>query len=373
MIQSINEQADAVAERHRRYGAEDIVASRLAATSTVDPRLAAMYEEVTQLVGIEKPSAEIISLLSAQQRDGVSNMKTRMVSIVGVGGLGKTTLAKVVYDKLKVDFPHTAFVLVGQNPDLKKVFRDLLIDLDKKKYMDPKWTMLDEKQLIDELREYLSDKRYFIVIDDIWETKSWKIMKLALVDNKCGSRVITTTSKLEVARNVGDVYYKLERLAYDKSKKLFYTRIFGATEKCPDNQLDEISDKILKKCDGVPLAISTMASLSVGKSREEWIEVCNAIIFRDKYNKQVSDTEWILSLSYYDLPAHLKTCLLYLSAIPEDYVIDKDTLIWKWIAEGFVNDKPGTWLYEVGEGYFNKLINRSMIQAVSPKANSVID
>jgi hypothetical protein len=216
--------------------------------------------------------------------------------------------------------------------------------------------------------------RYFIVIDDIWEIKSWEMIKLALVQDNCGiSRVITTTRNVEVARECGEVY-KLEPLPFDKSKKLFYMRIFGSEGKCPDTQLDEASDKMLKKCDGVPLAIITMASLLVGKSREEWIEVCHSIVFRDKKkNHQVSDTEWILTLSYHDLPAHLKTCLLYLSAFPEDFVIDKDPLIRKWVAEGFVHNKePGTSLFEVGEEYFNELINRSMIQVVEEEEQFMV-
>ncbi|KAK3120735.1 hypothetical protein QOZ80_9AG0693020 [Eleusine coracana subsp. coracana] len=116
-----------------------------------------------------------------------------------------------------------------------------------------------------------------------------------------------------------------------------------------------------------------MASLLVGKTTGEWIEVCNCIVFRDKkQNPQVSDTEWILSLSYYDLPPHLKTCLLYISVFPEGYVIHKYPLIWKWVAEGFVHKEQGTRLFEIGEGYFNELINRSMIQAVESEKKGII-
>jgi len=189
--------------------------------------------------------------------------------------------------------------------------------------------------------------RYFIVVDDIWEMKSWETIKLALVENNSGSRIITTTQKVQVA--TGEIY-NLQPLSYDNSRKLFYTRLFGGEGECPDNQLDEVSKKILKKCDGVPLAIITMASLLVGKSREEWYEVYSSIGLDHNHNQQVDTTMKILSLSYYDLPSHLKTCLLYLSAFPEDYFIEKGSLIEKWIAEGFVTKEHGLGLLEVGEG-----------------------
>ncbi|KAL6595538.1 hypothetical protein ACP70R_047878 [Stipagrostis hirtigluma subsp. patula] len=365
-IEDINKQLQEVAERRARYKVDEIV-EKPAATSTIDPRLEAMYKEVTQLVGINKAVGELISMLSLQ-RGEVSNEKVRIVSVVGVGGLGKTTLAKAVYDKLKPQFDCGAFVPVGRNPNLKKVLRDILIDLNKQKYTDSNMNVLDERQLIDEIRDFLGRKRYLIAIDDVWETQSWEIVKLAFVENNRGNRVISTSRKFEVTN--GDVY-NLKPLSYDSSKRLLYTRIFGVEGKCPDNQVDEISDKILNKCGGVPLAIITMASLLVGKSKEQWYEVCNSTGFHDKAIKQVDRTMWILSLSYYDLPCHLRTCLLYLSTFSEDQIISKYSLIWRWIAEDFVHKKPGIGLFEVAEGYFNDLINRSMIQAVMSQENNM--
>ncbi|KAL6870724.1 hypothetical protein ACP4OV_014572 [Aristida adscensionis] len=364
-IDDINKQLQEVAGRRARYDIDEIVA-RPAATSTVDPRLEAMYKQATEIVGIRKPERELISMLSIPL-DEVSREELKMVSVVGVGGLGKTTLAKAVYDKLKPRFDCGAFVPVGRNPDLKKVFRDILIDLDEYRYVN--MIALDERQLIDKLRDFLKSKRYFIVIDDVWETKSWDTIKYALVENNTGSRIISTTRKFNVTN--GEVY-KLPPLSTDNSKRLFYARIFGGEGKCRENEEDEILDKILKKCDGVPLAIITMASLLLSKPMEEWSEVCNSTGFRNKDIKQVDTTTWILSLSYYDLPCHLRTCLLYLSAFPEDHVIEKNSLIWKWVAEDFVRKRPGLGLFEVGEEYFNDLVNRSLVLVVESKHEGII-
>ncbi|CAL5076923.1 unnamed protein product [Urochloa decumbens] len=226
----------------------------------------------------------------------------------------------------------------------------------------------DIKKQVDEMTK--RRERYLIVVDDVWEAKSWKIITLALDENNRGSRIIITTRNSEVTS--GEVY-KLKPLSDENSKSLLYRRIFGGEDQCPDNQVDEVLDKILKKCGGIPLAIITMASLLVGKSRGEWFEVCKSIGFRDKDIEQVDRTMRILSLSYYDLPCHLRACLLYLSAFPEDYTINKNTLIWMWIAEDFVDKKPHIELFEVGEGYFNDLVNRSMIQAVESESKGIID
>ena len=169
--------------------------------------------------------------------------------------------------------------------------------------------------------------RYFIVIDDVWEVRTWEGIELALVENN-GSKVITTTQNVDVAKASGEVY-KLKQLSYDDSMKLFYTRLSRADPKFLNNHPDDISKKILKKCAGIPLAIITMASLLAGKPECEWSMVYNSICFHTTDNREAEDTMKILSFSYYDLPPHLRTCLLYLSTYPEDYEIEKDSLIWK--------------------------------------------
>lgn len=206
--------------------------------------------------------------------------------------------------------------------------------------------------------------RYFVVVDDVWEVEKWKKIKVAFIENNCGSRVITTTRSVDVAKASGEVY-NLKPLSDDDSMNLFYTRIFGADRKFLGDQPDDISEKILKKCAGIPLAIITMGSLFAGKEKHQWPVLLDSIGFvHDEDNNEVKDTMTILSFSYYDLPPELRTCLLYLSTYPEDYEIEKDPLIWKWIAEGFINPEKGKTLFELGEKYFNDLINRSLIQVV---------
>ncbi|CAL4985812.1 unnamed protein product [Urochloa decumbens] len=365
-IMDIRERVKEVAERRDRYRVDDITPAKTftvnaitPAKAIIDPRIASLYTNVADLVGIDETREELIMRLTEGDDDMCAQQS--IVSIVGFGGLGKTTLAKAVYDKLKGQSDCAAFVPVGRNPNLKKVFKDILIDLHK--LMPFGLESLDERQLIDKLQEFLKNKRYFLVIDDVWDTYSWGIIKLALIENNSGSRIIVTTRTHEVATEAGQVY-KLHPLSDDNSRKLFIARIFAGESKASNHQSYEVSDWILRKCDGIPLAIITMASLLVGKPREQWSEVHRSINFGNKENRQVENTMKILSFSYYDLPSHLRTCLLHLSVFPEDYFIAKRPLIWAWIAEGFVHERQGISSFEIGEGYFNELLNRSMIQPV---------
>ena len=162
-----------------------------------------------------------------------------------------------------------------------------------------------------------------------------------------------------------DLVYELRPLSEGDSKSLFFRRVFGSEDKCP-LQLKEVSTKIIRKCGGLPLAIITMSSLLTTKShaREEWLIVLNSIGLGLEKNSDVEEMKKILSLSYNDLPLHLRTCLLYLSMFPEDCEIQRDRLVSRWIAEGFVKVDGGRNLMEEGECYFNELINRSMIQPI---------
>ncbi|CAM0948203.1 unnamed protein product [Alopecurus aequalis] len=366
-IKDVKIQVKEVKERYDRY--KDVFGNTIA-KAEVDPRLLAMYNKISDLVGVDKAMDELTDRLF-KSHDG-SKQKLEIVSIVGSGGLGKTTLAKAVYDNLRKKIDCQGFVSVGRNPDNKKILRDILHEVDKEKYKKITESKLDEKQLIDELREYLENKRYLVVIDDIWETPTWELVRCALVDNDIGSRIITTTRVREVAEKVGGVY-NIQPLSDDNSSKLFYTRICGGKDIRFDVESAKVSSKILKKCGGVPLSIITIATLLVGKRREDWSKVYDSIGFGHEDSEDVKNTRKILSFSFYDLPSCLKNCLLHLSMFVEDQLILKHDLIWIWIAEGFVPSGQGLRLFEVGESYFNQLVNRSMIRLEENLNISILD
>ncbi|KAG2577080.1 hypothetical protein PVAP13_6NG080230 [Panicum virgatum] len=219
-IEELKARAIEASERRNRYKS-DKIPSNSSTYSAVDPRLSALYVEVDKLVGIDGPKKHIIEWLTMERRD--SSSEPKVLSIVGCGGLGKTTLANQVYQSVKSQFSCTTFV-VSRNPDVKKILRDLAKGVGiTNNILDD-----DEKQIIDKLREQLQDKR---VLHDIGST---------------------------LAKNTG-------------------------------------AEKMTA----------------------------------------------ILSMSYYDIPHHLRTCLLYLSVFPEDYEIKKQCLINRWIAEGFIHEEEG--------------------------------
>lgn len=156
----------------------------------------------------------------------------------------------------------------------------------------------------------------------------------------------------------------MEPLSYDDSKRLFYKRIWS-------DWPHEFEEDILKKCGGVPLAIITIASI-LATGQQQWPILAKSIGRGLIEDASVEEMHRVLSLSYYDLPSHLKTCLLYLSIYPEDSEIERDQLIWRWIAENFIQcGNKETSLPKIAESYFNELINKGLIHPVYNKKGAI--
>nr|AYN64275.1 RGH1 [Hordeum vulgare subsp. spontaneum] len=337
----------------------------------------AINPEATELVGIYgKRDQDIMSLLSLETNGDASNKRLKKVSIVGFGGLGKTTLARAVYEKIKGDFDCRAFVSVGWKADSKQVLRDILIDFGSS---NSDLAILDERHLIHKLHKFIQNKRYLVIIDDIWGQNLCKVINLAIrPSNDLGSRLITTTRIFSVSQSccpsIDDSVYQMKPLSIDDSRRLFYKRIFPNDCGCP-NEFEHVSKDILKKCGGVPLAIISVASALAGgqkvKPKREWDILLQSLGSGLSKDNSLEEMRRILSFSYYDLPFHLKTCLLYLCIYPEDRLIRRDELVWKWVAEGFVCSEQGISQFLLGLSYFNELINRSMIQPIYDRIGQV--
>jgi len=160
-IDVISKHLEELEKLRQRYKVDGIV-PKPAATTSIDPRLSAHRTKASQLVGIDEQRDKLIQILTQGDHSMQPNQEeeTKIVSVVVVGGLGKTTLVKAVYEKLTMNIPYKAFVPVGQNPDLKKTLQDILIDLDKQRDTPVIIATLDARQLIDKLRELLRAKRY---------------------------------------------------------------------------------------------------------------------------------------------------------------------------------------------------------------------
>nr|UBY07466.1 NBS-LRR disease resistance protein [Dasypyrum villosum] len=361
-IGDLKKQIIEVAERNARYKAREAFSK--AKNTTVDPRALAIFQHASELVGIDEPKAEVIKLLT----QGASTQEQmKLVSIVGSGGMGKTTLANQVYQDLKGKFKCRAFLSVSRNPDIMNIMRTIFSEVSGQCYADTEAGSI--QQLISKIVDFLADKRYFVVIDDIWDVNTWHVIKLAFPVTSSGSIIITTTRITDVAKSCsstpfsGDIYC-IRPLEMVHSRKLFYTRLFNSVENCP-SYLKKVSEHILEKCAGLPLAIIAISGLLANTERTEgsWKQVEDSIGRALQRNPSVEGMMNILSLSYFDLPAHLKSCLLCLSIFPEDFVIKKKVLIHRWMTERLIHTEAGySKAYEFGERCFNELINRSLIQ-----------
>ncbi|XP_037457308.1 disease resistance protein RGA5-like [Triticum dicoccoides] len=356
-IQQLKAWVKDVSERRKRYKLDECASS--SSYVSVDPRMPALYVEVANLVGMEGPKEDLINLLTDQKAASVQPL--RVVSIVGFGGLGKTTLAIQVYHELGGQYDCKVFVSISQRPNMMKLLGRII-----KKLKMPQATHTDEVQdLIEYIREYLREKRYFFVIDDIWDESVWGIIRCVFPKNQQGSKVIVTTRIEMVAKATcnyqHEFVYKMSPLDDQNSRKLFFSRV-GQVDLQP---LEEISIEILKKCGGLPLAIVSIASLLVSqttRSVTQWKYVCNSLSSNLRTNPTLEGMRQVLNLSYNNLPHRLKTCLLYIAMYPEDYIIMKRNLLREWVAEGFIPKVQGQDADMVAESYFNELVNRSMIQ-----------
>uniref|UniRef100_A0A0D9WWC5 NB-ARC domain-containing protein n=1 Tax=Leersia perrieri TaxID=77586 RepID=A0A0D9WWC5_9ORYZ len=288
------------------------------------------------------------------------------------GRVGKTTLASTIYKKeeIKRMFVCRAWITVSQNHSSKDLLKKILLQLMTKteNTMNGVDTM-DRVNLVEQLRRYLEVRRYLIVLDDVWSRDAWPLLDNAFVKNSNGSRVIITT-RIETVASLADANHemKLTLLPKQEAWTLFCQKAFSRLDDrcCPLN-LKTVAERIVEKCQGLPLALVAIGSLLSYKEMEEheWELFYSQLRWQLSNNPELSWVASVLNLSYNDLPSYLKNCFLYCGLFPEDYQIERKRLIRLWIAEGFVQDRgPETTLADVAACYLKELANRSLLQVV---------
>ncbi|KAK4437299.1 putative late blight resistance proteinR1C-3 [Sesamum alatum] len=299
----------------------------------------------------------------------------QILPIVGMGGIGKTTLAQNAFDHPYIvnRFDMRIWFTISQQYSVRKILLKYLLNDEKNKNgttnnkkNEEKGENLDElgvAELGERLYKFLFGKRYLIIMDDVWSIKAWEDLKLSFPNNENGSRILVTTRLLDVARPLGfhNHYFTINFLDEDKSWNLLCEKVF-AQKSCPCPELEEIGRNIAKGCRGLPLAIVVVGGLLAksSKTQEYWKFVAeNVSTFVNS-----GDDEYclkILSLSYNSLPIHLKPCFLYMRVFPEDHEIKASELTKLWISEGFIKPVRGKSLEEVGDEYLKDLIDRNLI------------
>uniref|UniRef100_A0A452ZSJ8 Uncharacterized protein n=1 Tax=Aegilops tauschii subsp. strangulata TaxID=200361 RepID=A0A452ZSJ8_AEGTS len=328
--------------------------------------------EVTSDIVINDRMNEFINSLT---NDGADQQQLKVVSVLGSACLGKTTFARVLYNRIGLQFDCRAFIRVSKNPDMKKIFWDMLLQL-KRQQCPPQY--FKEVDLINMIKNYLQDKRYFIIIDDLWSASVWDIINRALPKGSHGSRIITTTQIEDVAfrccRYQSELVFEMKPLDDHHSRKLFFNRLFGFESDCPE-QFKEILNEIVEICGGLPLATVSIASLLASQPALTidlltYIHQSLSSLF--SANPTSERTRQALNLSFHNLPQCLKTCLLYLSMYQEGYTFYKDDLVKQWMAEGFIDTTEGQDVEKLAESYLNQLISRRFIQPIRINFNNEV-
>ncbi|XP_027183159.1 disease resistance protein RPM1-like [Coffea eugenioides] len=374
-IQSIKSRIKSISEAHQRYRSEYGISAQasnsLSALNNTTWRYSrddALLVEEAKLVGIDQPKKRLISQLLRGD-----DYQLKVVSVVGMGGLGKTTLVKRVHEDPEVrrHFPVRAWVTVSQTCDFQSLLKDLIRQLHEEGQKPVPQSI--ESMTATELKKFIKDflqqaGRYAIVFDDVWDVEFWNTIKFALPESSDGgNRVMLTTRKADVAsasctESLGYIH-RLEPLSFEDSWTLFCNKIFKGNS-CPGHLMD-VAKVILGKCEGLPLAILAISGLLALKDlnrTEEWEMVRRSLGGELEGTGKLDRVKKILSLSYSDLPWHLKTCLSYTSIYPENYKIGCHRLINFWIAERFVEWREGMSIEDVAWDYLSELVSRSLIQ-----------
>lgn len=376
---AINAEIQAVFQRLEQFSMQkDILALREGVSSRVwhgTPTSSVVDESA--IYGRDDDKKILKDYLLSEEDNG-SASKIGVITILGMGGLGKTTLAKLLYNdnEVREKFDLKAWAYISKAFDVCKVTKSLLESVSSKPVVTNNLNTLQV-----ELQQSLCNKRFFLVLDDIWDGSydDWNKLKAIFTKShfqsrKRGSKIIITIRDDNVALAMQTFHpiHFLRSLHTDDCWSLLTHHAFGTANSRKQSKLEAIGKEIAKRCGGLPLAAEALGGLLRTKLLEkEWNRVLKSNIW-DLPNVKVLPA---LLFSYHYLPAPLKQCFAYCSIFPKNSILDKNTTVQLWIAEGLVHQsKSNKSMEELGDEYFDELASRSLIrqQTINNKENFVM-
>ncbi|KAE8790983.1 Zinc finger CCCH domain-containing protein 59 [Hordeum vulgare] len=291
-----------------------------------------------------------------------------VISVWGMGGVGKTTLVTHVYNIIKPRFERHAFITVSQHCRSIDLLRQILKKFCKKDHnvtLSEDIDSMDRESLVEIMRSYLHSRRYILILDDLWDANVWFEIRDAFAGGDGSSKVVLTSRIHDVASLAKDKYIiDLGPLESQHSWDLFCKEAFWKMEdkSCP-RELEAWGRKIVESCDGLPIAIVCIGRLLSFRSQTcyEWEKVHKDIELQLTSNS-IIDMNLILKVSLEDLSHNLKNCFLFCSLFPEVYRVRRKMLIRFWVSEGFIKKSETRTEEEIAEDYLNELVNRCLLQ-----------
>ncbi|KAB2086652.1 hypothetical protein ES319_A04G046900v1 [Gossypium barbadense] len=356
-IQEITDRLNSLNTRRSSLGLSEIM-SQGATSKGKKPRLqpTSLMDGAVEYVGRANEKQEMLELLKSNNSDGVC-----VLSIVGMGGMGKTTLAQLVYNdpSIKESFDHKAWVCVSDEFDAVNITKTILQSI-----TSEPCTYNDLNLIQVKLKENLSGKRFLLVLDDIWNESytDWTILRAPF---EAGTKIIVTTRLEKVSSNVDSVKaFYLDKLSYHDCLSIFAQHALKARNFDGHLQFKEVGENIVRRCNGLPLAEKAIGSLlRTVKDHSEWERIYESEIWN--LPEDPCGIIPALRLSYHYLPPHLKRCFAYCSIFPKDYEFEEEEIILLWRAEGFLQPKAKTQAKGLGNQYFQDLVSRSFFQISS--------
>ncbi|KAM3323047.1 putative late blight resistance protein R1A-10 [Capsicum chacoense] len=314
--------------------------------------------EEDDVVGFDEEAQKVIDRLLEGSDD------LEVVPVVGMPGLGKTTLANKIFKhpKIEYEFFTRLWLYISQSYKVKELYLNIISKFTgkTKQYHD-----MSEKDLADVVRGILEEGgKYLIVLDDVWSREAWDRIKIAFPKNNKRNRVLLSTRHHTIAKYCNERPHNLKFLTDEESWILLEKKAFHKA-KCPP-ELETHGQSIARKCKGLPLAIVVIAGALIGKGKTtmEWEQVDQSVgehlISRDHPN----NCNKLVRMSYDDLPYDLKACFLYFGAFPRGFLIPAWKLIRLWTAEGFIQYKGNLSLECKAEHYLNDLVNRNLVMVM---------